>query len=531
MTRGSDHRFPVARATRRGFLGFCLAAGVGGDVARAAPPWTVGPRAPGWSAASGQHYDPGPAVEGRPIYRLVRAPAFHDQAGLARDVTDRPPAERPADVTAVEGPFSGETRYYDFGSVDREGSFAAKVANNTRNRRDALMLVDSGSIPRLRANPALFKDAVYAAATFFATGEFVDDPVTNWQVGNEPNDISYFNPRGVDLGDDESVWDYFNDDRQADLYVDLFLGPAVAALRRAEADLPAGSSPFTVMPGGIGLINVDGSHDWLERVLERRPSRARAPELADAPMKDHLDVVAVHYAFVPPFDDADYDYSWRETLTRLTERWIETGAVDGIWHTEEGGYGSWGASHLAFATPRFLNWWAGRGWTPDSARLVWWPTPDGPDSDSYAAQRLQRALVDLWNGRRHLVDVSGRLAVAGNPAPDEFAFTAPSSALRLGAFVGPGSSAGADGSSRAPAFSSVRLAGDFSAFDPGAHAAAARVVRPGSLRPVDVELTVESTPTPAIRVRHPRVALEPFETLVVCVAPASDPPFRDAGSG
>lgn len=515
---------------RRGFLALCLAAGVVGDLGRATSPWTAGQRVPGWAASSGRHYDVDETTEGRPPFRTIRAPTFHRQPGFGRDVTDRAPADRPADVTAVEGPFSGETRYYDFGSVDRAGSMAAQVKRATRNGRDSLMLIDGEPIRRLRRNPAQFKDTVYAAATFFNTGAFADDPTLHWQVGNEPNDVAHFNPRGIVLDGDESVWDYFNDPRQADLYVDLFLAPAVAALRRAEADLPAGSPSFTVMPGGIGLINAADSHDWLERVLERRPSRSRAPGLGGAPMKEHVDVIAIHYAFVPPFDDADYDYTWRETLRKLNRRWVRTDEVDGVWHTEEGGYGSWGASHLVFAMPRFIEWWGGRRWTPDRARLIWWPAPDGPDADSNAAERLQAALVDLWNGRSRLVDLSNRTTVGSGGSEsryDAYAFATDGRYPRLGAFVSPAlpERSGDPAASAAPPFSTSRIGGVPESFDPADYSVAARVVRPERLRPVDVRMDVVTTPNRALRITHSRLRLKPSETLVVLVDRGNGSPF------
>lgn len=516
---------------RRQLMALCLAIGTIGGCVRLPSVLPNVKRAPGWAAASGRHYQIGSeggqrlSREGRPLYKTIREPAVHGRAGLSRDVTSRSPAERPDDATAIEGPFSGETRYFDFGSVEREGSMAAKVANNTGRGHAGLLVID-GNPDRLRTDVAYFKDAVYAAAKFFNTGAFEDQPLTCWEVGNEPNDISYFNPRDIEIGEDESVWDYFNDEKQAALYVDLLLAPAVEALRRAERDLspafrPPG--PFTVMNGGIGLINVPDSHDWLKQVLEREPSAARAPTLADAPMKKHLDVIAVHYAFQLPYNLGEHDYNWKKSLTSLYEQWVETGDVDGIWHTEEGGYEG-GANQLAFAMPRFLDWWTEKNWTVDRGRLIWWPSAGGADVDSRAAERLQAMLVDLWNGRDRLANVSDQLALTGDGAVDGYAFTTADDALHLAVFVDDRSRNEDDSGSAE--LSKFQIEGIPCPPNPNAYATSAYVVESERLRSVSVEMGSARSRSDDVRFDHRSVTLSPSETFVVLVSPPSERPAR-----
>ena len=84
--------------------------------------------------------------------------------------------------------------------------------------------------------------------------------------------------------------------------------------------------------------------ELLPSLLDYRIEGTYAPALAGRQVKELIDYLSVHYVLTPEavfgFDDEAEQTqtdAWRLLLDDFHDRWVETGVVRGVWHTEEGG--------------------------------------------------------------------------------------------------------------------------------------------------------------------------------------------------
>jgi hypothetical protein len=219
-----------------------------------------------------------------------------------------------------------------------------------------------------------WREVVYQQAVRLARLPGSRDRIV-WQIGNEAN-IKHWsrtlrrwaaaqNMPGA-RGDASR-----NDHYLIPFYVEYFLAPTVAALRRASLDVFGAEHHIRIMPTPVAFAYDPETVAWLEALLTYSIRGDYAKSLAGKRVHDLVDIIAIHYLL------SRGDENWQTTLDTLHRRWVGTGRIRGIWATEEigkdFGHKGKGASTALKVVARNLHWLHSRAaTTPQQSRSLMW---------------------------------------------------------------------------------------------------------------------------------------------------------------
>jgi hypothetical protein len=353
-----------------------------------------------WDDAIGTHYRPDPT------YRRAGAIRGYPHGGLGLKIfTDAETG------TPVHGPFSGTERRADYAAIDE----ALSELETDAPQVDLLvwsMSPDKQPPEQLTATIHTYQDAVYAHALYLAKHPH---PEIYLQAGNEVNGF-FFNPTDIHPASRQEFYaEHYNSAAQAGRYVQWGFAPFVEAERLAAEDTGHAPEEFTVILGSVTAATNPDSLAFLDLVLATRIDSEFAPTLAGETVSDLTDIIAVHYMM----NRGPQGLSWQEGLDHLYHRWLETGAVEGIWLTEEGGTANQGAADAAVVLARFFSWWADKAWTPRRGRLFFWS--DWAASRGIPIAYMERYWGDFF-GPAPFYDASAALHFDGNEKLEGHAF-------------------------------------------------------------------------------------------------------------
>ena len=237
---------------------------------------------------------------------------------------------------------------------------------------------------------AHFKDAVFATVKVAYAGEFADKPERIvWEVGDAINTPAGFSLREPGADGPATA-------TNPNAYVQLYLAPAVEAIRAASKELFGDERRVKIVLGGVADISRPASRDFLDALLETEIDGEHAPTLKGRHAFEIVDALNVLGSAADP-----------RLLGPLHEKWIASSKVRGLWATGELGVRGQGDLAVAVASFRWLGFWARREWDPLAARLIFradteshpGTTTDGVDMEKRLGDLLQNhpltALEDL----------------------------------------------------------------------------------------------------------------------------------------
>ena len=404
----------------------CLVAVACSGTGQSAPPsnsgtppsndaWALGKDSPGYASVIGNNYVNFQTAAGHPLYSTLRSPNAPVKTTVSLDVTAT--ASRPDGATKRLGAFSGEDRYYDFGSTTTANSWLGRATGTlqTSSSQGFITIVPGGGVnggspenwALIRANNAkYFKDFVYATVMAVNSGPyFAQHPIMAFEIGNEVNAVGQFNVLGVKNEKDPN----YSAAKQAQGYVDDFLAPGIEAVRKASTDLYGDPRKLLVISAGIGGIYSPAALEFIDTFMNLTPSPSTTT--LTGPIKNNIDILGIHYSMRFPFNPNKANNGYETTFRHLKERWVDTNVVKGIWGTEEAGDHGRGAYDALLSSFRFIHWWSTHGWEKLSlgGKLIWFG-----ENNWYNFKDVQGMLLDLWSGgTARQVDITEHLALSG----------------------------------------------------------------------------------------------------------------------
>jgi hypothetical protein len=223
--------------------------------------------------------------------------------------------------------------------------------------------------------------------------------VIGLQLGNEITDPAYRDnlerwARGAGLPFPHPRSNYGDDGWYSrdhlGYYVEYFLAPALQGARVANGRvLPRYRIPI-VLGSVVGVRDPFVRNRVLPALLNYRIGGQFAPALRGRLVKNVVRYMSIHYLLTPE-DIFGYDdrrgrplpYASLHALDDLHQRWVGNGAIDGIWHTEEGGkLAQLDDRHASLALrvfARTMSWAVSRGASPSQIRVFgfYQPPPEG----------------------------------------------------------------------------------------------------------------------------------------------------------
>ncbi len=195
-------------------------------------------------------------------------------------------------------------------------------------------------------------------------------------------------------------------------YVEYFLAPAADGVLAANER--AGRRRVPIVLGSIvGARQPFVRNELLPSLLDYRIEGTYAPALAGRQVKELIDYLSVHYVLTPEavfgFDDEAEQTqtdAWRLLLDDFHDRWVETGVVRGVWHTEEGGAAAQRAhQHASLAVrvfARTMSWAAGRGASADAVKVfAWYKTPADAETGHHLREDTELGIRTRRDRRVH----------------------------------------------------------------------------------------------------------------------------------
>lgn len=310
-----------------------------------------------WWRSLGTHYLLDPAA----YLGTTRSYPTPGKLSLLPDVTSLPHEG----VEPTIGKFSGKERFYDFTGTLRRAEVGHDYRRylETAARAHVDMIWNLGQIHGAQKDHVklvmendgrFYKDLIYQAVSFAETYAGKDKRnEVYWEMGNEINSHKRFGLRELD--------DTKNQIEHAKDYLEYYLAPAVEAVRTASQDLYQDPRAIKVLLGNVTFIRDDATKKFLETILEGTVEGKHAPTLAGKKGHELVDALGIHYS-----------HGTGDLLEEYYQRWIATGLVKGMWNTEELGLRGWGDYEIASVAFRWLDFWARKPWTPDTARLIFW---------------------------------------------------------------------------------------------------------------------------------------------------------------
>ena len=225
---------------------------------------------------------------------------------------------------------------------------------------------------------AHFKDAVFATVKAAYAGEFADKPERIvWEVGDAIN-----TPAGFSLREPGAEGAATATNPNA--YVQLYLAPAVEAIRAASKDIFGDERRVKIVLGGVADISRPASRDYLDALLDTEIDGEHAPTLKGRRAFEVIDAINFLASSAEP-----------RLLGALHEKWIASGKVRGLWATGELGARGQGDLAVAVASFRWLGFWARREWNPLTARLIFRGDTEPHPGTVTRGEDMEKRLGDL----------------------------------------------------------------------------------------------------------------------------------------
>ncbi len=187
-----------------------------------------------------------------------------------------------------------------------------------------------------------------------------------WQVGNEINA-----QRTLRQFDSPGKLVHKNHQVAIASYVEWVLAPIAEALLESRAEMSTAS--YARMSIMLGTIAGGGNPDsllWLDSMMSYQIKGQFASTLSGKAVHEIVDVVGIHYLLSKSNQD------WDAQLTSLFNRWVRSGKLDAIFHTEEVGRryaeAGLGGSAAMRALGRYLYWCDREKVSSKQSRMLPW---------------------------------------------------------------------------------------------------------------------------------------------------------------
>jgi hypothetical protein len=375
-----------------------------------------GPNLFSWRTAMGTHY----RIYTNAFMGTVRSFPTPSKLSYFPDVT----ALSPTNITPVTGRFSGDLRYYDFEDVLGRETIGHDYGEYLRQAEAAKvdLIWNLGQIHHSHSghvglimtnNGAYYKDLVYQAVLFANSGEFENSSTTvYWEIGNEIN--SHFRFSLSDYGE------FHNNVTNAADYLEYYLAPAVEAIQAASYDLYGESKQVKALLANVTFLRDTNTQIFLRTVLDGTVVGTHAPTLAGKKGHELVETIGLHYSL-----------GTASVLDTYYNEWVASGKVSGMWNTEEHGWAGLGDYDIALHGFRWLDFWAQKSWSSETARLQFWgdqvPTSrertDGLSSDT-TGENMEFFLGQLLQSYPLMRIEPGDIVVSAAGNPEKYGFWA-----------------------------------------------------------------------------------------------------------
>ena len=282
----------------------------------------------------------------------------------------KPARTRTPRATSTPAPFADVRKALLLAAAKNVGIVWPLGSVNFREAAKVKLLTEKGG--------AHFKDAVFATVKLAYAGEFADRPERIvWELGDAINTPAGFSLREPGADGPATA-------TNPNAYVQLYLAPAVEAIRAASKELFGDERRVKVVLGGVADIARPASRDFLDALLDAGIDGEHAPTLKGRRVFEVIDAINVLGSAADP-----------ALLGALHAKWIASGKVRGLWATGELGPRGQGDLAVAVASFRWLGFWSRREWNPLAARLIFRGDADWHPGTATQGDDMEKHLGDL----------------------------------------------------------------------------------------------------------------------------------------